>query len=149
MAQISKLKVGQTVYSLRNRRFRNTDYLSIVIKEVDPAGKWVKASINNNPVSKYFLNSISRWKVKEPTKTDLNENVIESLKKKLGEVLYKDVEKKAETVGGQVPPKDKMIQMIFSYLNQFTEDTMKKMIASYSTRAKLVEELVDNIVAYF
>lgn len=76
---------------------------------------------------------------------------IEDLKKKLGEVLYRDVEKEAETAlgGQQLPPKDKMIQMIFSYINQFTEETLRRMLASYSQRSKVVQELIDNIVAYF
>lgn len=152
MAQITKLKVGQTVYSPQKRRFGGVEYFPVVIKEIDLDGKWVKASINNNPVSKYLLNSISKWKVKEPVKAeaDLNE-AIEGLKKKLGEVLYRDVEKKAETaLGGQaLPPKHKLIQLIYSYINQFTEETIKKMLASYSQRNKLVDELIDGIVAYY
>jgi hypothetical protein len=62
MAQISKLSIGQVVYSVSG-----PSYFPVVIKEIDPQSKWVIASRNNNPPRKYFNNSITKWRVNKPS----------------------------------------------------------------------------------
>lgn len=76
---------------------------------------------------------------------------IEKQRKRLAEILYKDLVKRSEVELGEqkLPPKSKIIQMIYSYINQFTKKTLNQMIGTYSKRKTIVDGIIDSIVAYF
>lgn len=69
MARLSKLKPGQIVYDVRNRRMGNTmmrhkDVFEVRIIEVFE--DYVLASWNKNPARMYYGTSMNGWKVKRP-----------------------------------------------------------------------------------
>jgi len=71
MATISKLVVGQTLYSVESTRMGNTTMsrkalYHVVVKEIDPAGNWILASWNGNPPRKFYEASVRKLKVKKP-----------------------------------------------------------------------------------
>ncbi len=71
MASIRKLKPGQCVYDVHRYKMGNTSQWTwgvwpVHIKEVDPAGHWVLASWNGNPVEKFYTPSVKLWRVNEP-----------------------------------------------------------------------------------
>lgn len=71
MATISKLKVGQVLYTVTRSRAGNT-MLSTVhvhevkVEEIDPEGRFVVARWNYNRPEKYLAHDVSTWKVSKP-----------------------------------------------------------------------------------
>ena len=73
MAKISKMTVGQTLWSvfktkMGNTTIRTTVCLPVHIEEIDPEQQWVVASVSNNPSRKYYQRQANAWKVNEPTR---------------------------------------------------------------------------------
>ena len=71
MATISRLREGQVVYDRRtqqagNTKMRRVAVWQVVIKEIDPEGKWVIASWNGNAARKFYPSSVKRWLVNDP-----------------------------------------------------------------------------------
>lgn len=71
MAAISRIKPGQTLYSVTkqqagNTTMRRTAVHLVVVTEVDPDGKFVMACWNGNPARKFFPNSVAKWRVSKP-----------------------------------------------------------------------------------
>jgi len=69
--RIDQLQPGQRVYNVIRRRMgnttlRDTAVFSIVVKEIDPAGRWVLASWNSNPPEKFHATQVSKWKKDKP-----------------------------------------------------------------------------------
>lgn len=83
---------------------------------------------------------------------DVKQNkVIERLRKKLAEILYNDLVKRSKTELGnqELPAKSRIIQMIYTYINQFTKETLNDMVLSFSKRKSVVDELIDSLIIYF
>lgn len=75
MAQIKKLKVGQVLYTVTRSRLGNTTLRTVhvhevVVKEIDPEGKFVIASWNHNRAEKYWAGDVGTWKVSKPVTID-------------------------------------------------------------------------------
>lgn len=71
MATISKLKVGQVLYTVTRSQAGNTTLRTVhvhevVVLEIGEDGRFVMASWNHNPVRKYWPNEIDGWKVSKP-----------------------------------------------------------------------------------
>ncbi len=71
MAEISKLKPGQVVWSVSKHRIGNTMVKttaihSVSITEVDPQGKFVVASWNHNPAKKFYPSQVKPWRINRP-----------------------------------------------------------------------------------
>lgn len=71
MATISKLKVGQILYTLTAQKMGNTSVSrkvlhEVKVMEVDPEGAYVVAQWNHNAPRKYRTREVARWKVKKP-----------------------------------------------------------------------------------
>jgi hypothetical protein len=69
--KIEKLQPGQVVYSVERRNMGNTatkttSVFSVRIVEIDPDKRWVLASWNGNPPSKFYGRSVSKWREKKP-----------------------------------------------------------------------------------
>jgi hypothetical protein len=69
--KISQLQPGQRVWNverrgLGNTTLRDTAVFSIIVKEVDPEGKFVIASWNSNPPQRFRSNSVSKWRKDKP-----------------------------------------------------------------------------------
>jgi hypothetical protein len=84
--------------------------------------------------------------VDKPTKSK-----IEKFRKKLSEILYRDLIKRAEVEfeNQELPPKSKLILIIYSYINKFTIETLTKMLRSYLERKRVVDKILENIIVYF
>lgn len=71
MATIGRLKPNQVLYTVVRQKMGNTTVSRgvlhrVVVKEIDPEGRYVVASWNNNPARKYFERDVARWRVSEP-----------------------------------------------------------------------------------
>lgn len=71
MATIRNLKPGQVLYTVTRQKMGNTTVSrgvmhQVVVKDVDPEGRFVMASWNGNPVRKCFERDVARWKVNQP-----------------------------------------------------------------------------------
>ena len=71
MAVISRIKPGQTLYSLTRQKMGSTTVSHVAVhpvyvREVDPEGRFVLASWNGNPPRKFFVREVKRWRVKKP-----------------------------------------------------------------------------------
>lgn len=71
MASISRIKPQQVLYTVTRQRMGNTTMSRdavhrVMVTEVDPAGKFVMASWNGNPVRRYSESQVAKWRVKEP-----------------------------------------------------------------------------------
>lgn len=71
MAQLSKIKPGQTLYTVSRGRLGNTTLRTVRVHtvrvvEVDLVGGYVLASWNSNTAKKYGIREVSTWKVSEP-----------------------------------------------------------------------------------
>ncbi len=71
MATIRNLKPDQVLYTVTRQKMGNTTISRgvlhhVVVKEVDPEGRFVMATWNSNPVRKYFERDVARWKVNQP-----------------------------------------------------------------------------------
>lgn len=69
--KISQLQPGQQVWNverrgLGNTTLRDTAVFSILVKEVDPEGKFVIASWNGNAYQKYYGGGVSNWRKEKP-----------------------------------------------------------------------------------
>lgn len=73
MATLSKLKVGQVVYSIGRRRMGNTTVVReaafpVRIISIDMEKRCVMASWNHNPPMRFSERHINRWRLTEPAK---------------------------------------------------------------------------------
>ncbi len=71
MATISRLKADQVLYTVTRRKMGNTTISMgvlhrVVVKELDPEGRFVVASWNGNTPRKYYERDVARWKVNMP-----------------------------------------------------------------------------------
>ena len=71
MATITKLKPGQVVYSIQSQRMGNTVLnrracFTVQIAEVNIDQGWVLASWTGNTPTRYYADSIRKWKVRKP-----------------------------------------------------------------------------------
>lgn len=71
MATISRLKPDQVLYTVTRQKMGNTTISRgvlhrVVVKEIDPEGRYVVASKNGNTARKYYERDVARWKVNEP-----------------------------------------------------------------------------------
>lgn len=69
MASISKLKPGQTLYTITRQRMGNTTLKTIAIHPVtvrEVHEDYVLASWNGNPARKFNASAVSGWKVSRP-----------------------------------------------------------------------------------
>jgi hypothetical protein len=67
--KISQLQVGQVVFNVMRRKMGNTTIsdtcvFRILVKEIDPEGRWVRASWNCNPPEKFYERS--EWRKEKP-----------------------------------------------------------------------------------
>ena len=72
MASISKLTVGQTLYSLSRQKMGNTTVSrtachTVVVKSIAPDLSSIEASWNGNRPRLYSLREIAKLKVKKPS----------------------------------------------------------------------------------
>ena len=75
MAQLSKIRVGQTLYTVSRGRLGNTTLRTVrvhpvTVEEVNLVDGYVIARWNHNRPEKYRLGDISTWKVSEPVTID-------------------------------------------------------------------------------
>lgn len=73
MATLSKLAVGQTVYSVERRRMGNTTIVreaafSVRIVSIDMEKRCVMASWNGNPPKRFSERHVTKWRLTEPSK---------------------------------------------------------------------------------
>lgn len=71
MATISKLTVGQILYDKHKYKMGNTTMTTwglweVIVLEIDPEFRWIKASWNGNTARTYYPKQVGRWKVKKP-----------------------------------------------------------------------------------
>lgn len=71
MAKIEKLTVGQVLYDKHKYKMGNTTMRAwgvwtVVVKEIDPDGRFIVASWNGNAPKKMFSGQVEKLRVKEP-----------------------------------------------------------------------------------
>ncbi len=71
MATITRLKVGQTLYAVIRQQMGNTTLrrgalYPVVVVEINPEHRWVRASINGNAPQRYSAARLAKWKVNKP-----------------------------------------------------------------------------------
>lgn len=71
MAAISRIKVGQTLYTVTRQKIGNTTMSrdavhSVYVTEVDPDGKFVSASWNGNQTKLFRASDVAKWRVSKP-----------------------------------------------------------------------------------
>jgi SOS-response transcriptional repressor LexA len=71
MATITRIKPGQVLFTVTRQKMGNTTISRgvmhrVVVKEVDPDGRFVIASWNGNAACKFYERDVARWKVNEP-----------------------------------------------------------------------------------
>jgi hypothetical protein len=69
--KISKLQPGMTVWNVQRRQMgnttlRDTAVFSILVKEIDPEGRYVIASWNYNQPERFYSGEVSKWRAKKP-----------------------------------------------------------------------------------
>jgi hypothetical protein len=69
--KISQLQPGMQVWNVLRRQMgnttlRDTAVFSILVKEVDPEGRYVVASWNHNQPEKFYRGEVSKWRAKKP-----------------------------------------------------------------------------------
>jgi hypothetical protein len=71
VAEISRVVPGQVLYTVQQQKMGNTTMKTtvvhtVVVKEVDPEGRFVIASWNHNAARRFYPSSVKSWKVKKP-----------------------------------------------------------------------------------
>jgi hypothetical protein len=72
MASISKLTVGQTLFSLSRQKMGNTNVSRtachlVVVKAIAEDLSFIEASWNGNPSRRYYPREVAKLKIKKPT----------------------------------------------------------------------------------
>ena len=71
MAQLTRLKPGQTLFTITRQKMGNTQITRnaihpVYVLEVHPEEGYVLASWNGNPAKRFRAAHVLRWKVKKP-----------------------------------------------------------------------------------
>jgi hypothetical protein len=71
MAALSRITVGQTLYTVSRQGMGNTTLTRlavhpVTVREIDPVKRRVLASWNYNPAEWYSERQVARWKAKKP-----------------------------------------------------------------------------------